>query len=97
MKKLPFLSAAAGLAAVGVYRAVKGYGIFNKFRFPKEHSAVSRYIETHHPGATYSSIQDTDKGYSTIVTSGESRFLLHLTLTPGGIYVFSEKPISQHS
>lgn len=92
-KKIPVISAIAGVAAAGIYRAVKGYGVFNRLRFPDEHSSISRYLETHHPGAAYSSIADTGSGYSTIVTDGDRKFQLHLTRTANGVYVFSEKEI----
>lgn len=92
-KKFPILAAAASAAALCAYRAVKGYGVFNKLRFPDLHSSVSRYIETHHPGAVYSSIEDVGSGYSTIITDRSQKYLLHITKTENGVYVFSEKEI----
>ena len=92
-KRVPLLTAALSAAALYAYRAVKGYGIFNKLRFAEEHNAVARYIETHHPGAVYSGIEDSGNGYSTVITDGMQSFLLHITKTENGVYVFTEKAI----
>lgn len=92
-RKLPALAAAASAVALCAYRAVKGYGIFNKLRFPEEHSAVTRYVETHYPGAVYSSIEDTGRGYSTVITDRTQKIHLHFTKTNNGVYIFNEKVI----
>lgn len=90
-RKIPLLATAAAGATLVAYRAVKGYGIFNKIRYRQLHSVVSRYLETHHPDSTYSSISDVGDGYSAIVTDHNKSYLLHITKTKEGVYVFSEK------
>lgn len=92
-KKFSVLSAVAGGAAVGIYRAVKGYGVFNRLRFSDEHSSISRYLETHHPGASHSSVTDVGNGYVTIISDGRRKFQLHLTKAANDVYIFSEKEI----
>lgn len=87
-KKLPiFFAASAGLLA---YRALNGYGIFNKLRFSSEHSAISRYVKSHHPGAVYGSVVKTDSGFSTVITDCGTKIHLHMTVTKNGVCVFSE-------
>lgn len=92
-KKIPIITALAGAAAVCVYRVVKGYGVFNRFKYANEHIAVSRYVETHHPGGSYSSIAGTGDGYSTIITDSGNKFILTVTMAENGIYVFSEEKL----
>ena len=88
--KLPLL---LGLAAVGAYRFYKGKGIFNKVRFSEQHNAVSGYIESHFPGAFYSDIAPTDDGWSCVVNNHGNRFILYMTKSPDGVYVFWEKKV----
>lgn len=78
-------------AAVGVYSAVKGIGVFNKPRFAKQHEAVGKYVETHFPGGTYSDITQTENGWFTAVTAADgSIHKLFLGRTPDGVFVFQE-------
>ncbi len=93
-KKLPILAAVSGVAVAAVYRAVKGHGVFNRLKFQSEHSAVARYIETHHPGATHSSIEKVGEGYTTIINDGTSKYLLTLTATDEGMYIFNEENLT---
>ena len=93
MKKRNILLLASA-AAVGVYGAVSGRGIFNKPRFREQHSAVSRYVDSHYPGSTYSPIEATPKGYMTIIRRpGRSNIMLYAFKSPDGIYVFHESEI----
>ena len=86
--KLPLL---IGLAAVGAYRFYKGKGMFNKVRFHEQHNAVSDYLDGHYPNAFYSDIVPTDDGWSCIVNNRGRRFVLYLTKSDDGVYVFWEK------
>ncbi len=88
--KLPIL---LGLAAVGAYRFYKGKGMFNKYRFSEQHDAVLGYIESHCPGAFYSDITPTDDGWSCVINNHGNRFVLYLTKSPEGVYVFWEKEV----
>lgn len=88
--KLPIL---AGLAALGIYRFYKGKGIFNKIRFADQHNAVSDYLESNYPNAFYSDITPTDDGWSCIVNNMGTRFVLYITKSEGGVFVFWEKTI----
>ena len=91
-KKQLFLLASA--AAIGVYGAVRGKGIFNGARFKEQHSAVSRYVDAHYPGATYSPIEATPKGYMTVIRrQGMKSIMLYAFKTPEGVYVFHESEI----
>ena len=87
------LALAVGAASVVAYRAVKGKGAFNKLRFADQHEAVSRYVESHHPGAIYSSIEQIEDGWTCIITHGEERYLLYFTMSDDGIYIFEENEI----
>ena len=82
-----------GAAALGAYNFYKGNGIFNKLRFGEQHKAVSDYIESHCPGASYSEITQTDEGWSCVVDDSDVSFVLYLTKTPEGTFVFWEKEI----
>lgn len=83
-----------GAAAAGIYSAVKGKGIFNKRRFAREHDAVSRYIDSHYKGATYSEIQSVSGGWDTIITTPENKQIyLYITKTDEGVYLFHEENI----
>lgn len=86
--KLPIL---IGIAAVGAYRLYKGKGVFNKVRFKEQHDAVSDYLAGHYPDAFYSDIAPTDEGWSCVVNNHGNRFVLYLTKSTDGIYVFWEK------
>lgn len=80
-------------ASVGIYRAAKGKGAFNKLRFPDQHKAVSRYIEAHHPGAVYSNIETIGDGWSCVVNSYGEKYLLCFTCSDDGTYIFEENKI----
>ena len=92
-KRKKLLAVALGTAAIGAYRAIKGKGTFNKIRFADQHEAVARYIESHHPGAIYSPIEQTKNGYSCIITDGKNRYLLYMTYSDDGIAIFDENPL----
>ncbi len=79
------------VAAAGIYNAVKGNGIFNGPRFARQHDAVSKYVESHYPGATYAPIRATQNGWATIITEADGkRHNLYVGKTPDGVYVFKE-------
>lgn len=90
-KTWSFLALAAGAAITGIYSAVRGKGPFNKKRFPQQHDAVTRYIETHHPGALYSPIEQTPQGWATVLRCRDGkRSFLYLTRSDAGIFIFHE-------
>ena len=91
-KKLTLLTVGAAAAAVA-YRAVKGYGVFNRFRFSSEHQAISDYLAANHFGATYGPIAQTGDSVSTVVTDSTQQFLLVVTKSDDGIYIFSEEEL----
>ncbi|MEE0944851.1 MAG: hypothetical protein UIM24_05315 [Clostridia bacterium] len=93
-KKLSVLAALSGVAVACAYRAIKGYGIFNRIKFSNEHSAVSHYVEQNHPGATYSSIQQVGESFTTIIDEGTRKLLLTVTPAGDGVYVFSEENLT---
>lgn len=90
--KTALITAAATIGAVA-YRASKGYGIFNRVRFSKEHRAFGDYLSTHYPDACHGSIFQTEDTFSTIVTLQNRKLLLSLTKTDDGVFVFSEAPL----
>lgn len=92
-KKQTLLTIALGMAAIGIYRAVKGKGTFNKIRFADQHEAVSRYVESHHPGAVYSAIDQVGDGWSCVITENGERYLLYMTCSVEGIYIFDESKL----
>lgn len=88
-KWLPVL---LGVTAAGIYHFVQGNGIFNRMRFASQHDAVSRYVETHFPGARYSAIRDTGDGWITMITpKNGDKILLYLIKTDEGVYIFREE------
>lgn len=93
-KKKKMIAAMLGIGAVGVYRAVKGKGIFNKYRFSEQHEAVARYVESHHPGALYSSLEMTSNGWSCVISDKSARYLLYITCSDDGVYIFDETMIN---
>lgn len=93
MKK-KILAILAGAAAAGVYAAVKGKGIFNRPRFANQHEAIERYIDAKYKNAEYSPIERLSNGWCTIVTEHDgSQFILYMTVSDDGVYVFSEEKI----
>lgn len=92
-KKHKLLAVALGTAAVGVYRAVRGKGVFNKVRFAEQHDAATKYIESHHPGATYSPIETFGDGWSCVVSDNGEKILLYITCSDEGVFIFDESKI----
>ena len=91
-KKLKAASLLTAAAATTVYSVIRGIGIFNRPRFRSQHEAVSKYVETHYPGALYSPIHQTDFGWSTVIKTGvREKILLMITQTNDGIFIFKEK------
>ena len=82
-----------GVAALGAYRFYKGKGSFNKIRFSEQHKAVSDYLEGHFPNATYSEITQTEEGWSCIVNAHPKSFVLYMTKSSDGVFVFWEKEL----
>lgn len=91
-KKLTLITAATAAIAL-TYRAAKGYGIFNRVRFSKEHQAITDYLAAHHPNATYGPIAQTGDSVSTVVTDSNEKFILVVTKSNEGIYIFSEEEL----
>lgn len=92
-KKGSKLTLLAGIAVLGAYRFYKGKGVFNKVRFKEQHQAVSDYLENHLPGAFYSEITHTDDGWSCVVNNQGKQFVLYMTKSPDGVFVFWEKEV----
>lgn len=92
-KKNKLLAVALGAAAVGIYRAAKGKGAFNRLRFANQHEAISKYVETHHPGAAYSSIEAVGEGWSCVIYDAGEKYLLYLTCSTDGVFIFEENKI----
>lgn len=93
MKKNKWIPVLFALAAAGIYHAAKGRGAFNPIRFSAQHNAVSRYVETHYPGASYSEITALPDGWSCVVHAPGKEVLLFLTKSENGVYIFHEKPM----
>lgn len=88
-KKL--LAFAAAAATATAYSAITGKGIFNKYKFKKEHEAIARYVESNYPGAVYSPVQKTEQGYAVIIRRPNmAKVLLYVMPTDRGDYVFHE-------
>lgn len=92
-KQHKLFSLALGIAAVEVYRAFRGRGSFNKLRFSGQHDAVAKYIDSHHPGAIYSPIEAFGDGWSCVITDNNEKFLLYITCSNDGIYIFDENKL----
>lgn len=91
-KKKSFLTPILATAAItGVYHAVTGRGVFNKSRFRRQHESISKYVESHYPGATYAPIMATQNGWATVITEvNGTKHNLYVGKTPDGIYVYKE-------
>lgn len=93
-KRNMFLLASA--AAVGVYGALTGKGMFNKPRFKEQHDAISRYVDAHYPGATYAPISATQRGYMTVIKRFmKPDIMLYAYKSTDGVYVFNESEIKK--
>ncbi len=90
-KKNTRLTALLALGAVGAYRFYKGKGSFNKIRFKSQHEAVSKYVETHYPGAFYSGITETSKGWTCVITARDAQIALYIDKAPDDTFIFWEE------
>jgi len=80
-----------GIGIATAYGILKSSGIINRTLYRKEHETVSRYIESKHPGGTFSDIKKTDNGYFTVITTVDNRKIaLFFIETDDGNYIFSE-------
>lgn len=84
------LLALAGFGAVLGYRAIKGYGSFNKIRFKKPHRAVENYVNTHFPGAKIGEIYPSAEGYRCVILHNNSQILIYLIPTESGGFIFTQ-------
>ncbi len=85
------LAFAATAVSATAYSAITGKGIFNKYKFKKEHEAIAKYVESNYPGAVYSPVQKTEKGYAVIVRKPNmTKLLLYVMPTEGGDFVYEE-------
>ena len=90
--KAKILIMLAGAAAIGAYSYAEGIGPFNKLKFKNQHDAISRYVETHYPGAFYSPIVGTANGWMTSVKRADmTPIVLYVTRSADGMYIFSEE------
>lgn len=83
-----------GIAAAGAYHFIKGNGIFNKPRFYYQHKAVEKYLSSNHENANVGEIVKTKSGWSCIVNDNSYQFVLNISRTDDGTYIFSEEPVS---
>ncbi len=86
-------TAAVTVAGIG-YKLLKGHNIINRVKFNEEHKAVARYVEANHPNATYSEIRDTGDSHITIITDGEYKYLLTVTKSNDGTYIYQEEDLT---
>ncbi len=90
MKKNKWFMVAA-VAAAGADGMIRGKGVFNKPRFREQHDAISRYINSHYKGATYSPIEATENGWATVIKRvNQPKILLYATKSKDGVYIFHE-------
>lgn len=91
MNKKRLLQFTVAAAAVTLYSAIEGKGIFNHIRFKNEHDAIARYVESNYPGAAYSPVQKTELGYAVIIKRPKSsNVMLYATQCQDGHYIFKE-------
>lgn len=83
----------AGIAAAGAYHFIKGNGIFNKPRFYFQHKAVKKYLSSNHANAYVGEIVKTKSGWTCVVNDNSYRFVLNISQTNDGTYIFSEEKI----
>lgn len=86
----------ATAAAAGIYSFINGKGIFNKMRFKDQHDAISRYVSSHYPNATYAPITATDTGWATVIIRPmQPKIFLYVTSSGDGIYIFHETDVKE--
>ncbi len=84
------------LAVAGVYSAVTGKGVFNKWRFKDQHNAVSRYVKGHYPNSVYTPITASGDGWATVILRpGYPKVFLYITRSDDGMYIFHETKINK--
>lgn len=78
-------------AAAGIYSAMTGKGPFNRIRFKEQHERISHYVETHYPGALYTPVEATEKGWVTVIKRlGMPKIILYVNRDEMGNYIFTE-------
>lgn len=90
MRKNKILPAMVAVGAIVGYRAIKGYGVFNKFRYKNEYEAIAHYLEAHYPNATHGDVSKIDDCFYTTITNENQTIVLTLTKTEDSVYVFEE-------
>ena len=86
----------AAAAVTGIYSAVNGKGPFNKLRFKDQHEHIANYVNTHYPGAFYTPISATAKGWVTVIRRvGQPKIILYVTCDKNNNYIFSESVVSE--
>lgn len=94
-KKHKLLLTGASVVALGLYRGLKGKGAFNKIKYAREYEAIKKYIDANYPGASFSNIEAVGSGWSTVMTYYNDKYLLNLTRTDDGCYIFNETKIEE--
>lgn len=78
-------------AAAGIYSAMTGKGPFNRIRFKEQHERISHYVETHYPGALYTPVEATEKGWVAVIKRlGMPKIILYVNRDEMGNYIFTE-------
>lgn len=79
-----------GILATCTYKLIRGEGIFNKPRFYEQYKACQGYLNTYHIGAEFGHIVKNDTGWHCIVNTDTKSFMLNISKTDEGVYLFSE-------
>ena len=82
-----------GIGTAAAYNFVIGKGIFNKPRFYHQHKAVKKYLSSSYPEAVTGDIFKTFDGWSCIVNDNGVSFVLNITKTFDGDYIFSRSEL----
>ena len=90
MKKNKLLPTMVAVGAIVGYRAIKGYGVFNKLRYKNEYDAIDRYLDAHYPNATHGDVAKVGDCFYTTVKNENQTIVLTLTKTEDDMYVFEE-------
>ena len=80
-----------GIGAYVGYSFIKGHGIFNKPRFYFEHKALKKYLDTNYPESYCGDITKVDDGWLAVVNDRGHQFMIHMSKSADGTYLFMEK------
>lgn len=84
-----------GFGTAILYSAVKGNGVFNKPRFYFVYNALKKYLSSNHPLSNMGEIVRTKNGWSCIINDSGKSFVVNISKSEDGTYLFSESRLKE--